>query len=235
MEISKIGERIREFRQKKMLTQKEIGGKLGYSHAYISQIERGIHEPSRDLIKKFSEVFGLSSDYILYGREETAKPEHLPVPLLELVDFADITEGALRKEDFLMVPLVAGNIAASIGTGTIVDEYVEDWVIIHKKIIGKHKGLISIRVDKKDGMSMYPVLRPGDIVIIDREDIEIKSMGIYAVRIDDGCTVKKLQRTGNQLLLIPENKDPAYKVGIIDLIIHDSPVIGRAIWCSKML
>ena len=77
----------------------------------------------------------------------------------------------------------------------------------------------------------------GDIVIIDRDDrTEIKSMAIYAVRIDDGSTVKKLDRDNQHLLLISENKDEEYKTKIIDLEqASENPVIGRVIWCSKAL
>jgi len=44
-----------------------MGNKLGYSYSYVSDIERGKAEPSRAFLKRVSEIFALSIDYILYG------------------------------------------------------------------------------------------------------------------------------------------------------------------------
>ena len=63
----KPGERIREYRKKKGLTQKEFSEAVGYSYAFLSDIERGKVEPSREFLKKLNEIFGISSDYILYS------------------------------------------------------------------------------------------------------------------------------------------------------------------------
>ena len=63
----KPGERIKHFRKNKGLTQKEFANKLGYSDAFLSDIERGKAEPSREFLKKMKLVFGIPSDYILYG------------------------------------------------------------------------------------------------------------------------------------------------------------------------
>jgi transcriptional regulator with XRE-family HTH domain len=63
----KPGERIREFRKKKGLTQEEFAQKLGYTQGFLAEIEKGKKDPSREFLKKLKEVFGVSSDYILYS------------------------------------------------------------------------------------------------------------------------------------------------------------------------
>ena len=63
----KPGERIKYFRKNKGLTQKEFANKLGYSDAFLSDIERGKVEPSREFLKKMKVIFDIPSDYILYG------------------------------------------------------------------------------------------------------------------------------------------------------------------------
>ena len=63
----KPGERIKEFRKNKGFTQKEFAEKLGYSQVFLSAIEIGKVEPSREFLKKLNEIFGISSDYILYS------------------------------------------------------------------------------------------------------------------------------------------------------------------------
>lgn len=68
-------ERIKEFRKKIKLKQKEFAEALGYSQGYVAEIEKGKREPSRDFLKKLNSVFGLSTDFVLYG--ERRKVENL--------------------------------------------------------------------------------------------------------------------------------------------------------------
>ncbi len=42
---------------------------MGYSQAYISNIETGKMEPSREFLKKLNEIFAVSSDFVLYGED----------------------------------------------------------------------------------------------------------------------------------------------------------------------
>ena len=46
---------------------------MGYSHSYLSNIEKEKVEPSREFLKKLTEVYGVSTDYILFGPEEEQK------------------------------------------------------------------------------------------------------------------------------------------------------------------
>lgn len=194
--------------------------------------------PEAEWLIKIYKTFGASPNYLLgIEEEEKLKRDRIPTPVLKLAHFVQIKESPPNPEDFVTIPLVSGTIAATIGSGTIVDEHIEDWAIIHEKVVGKRKNLISIRIDKKDGMSMSPILKPGDIIVINRDDKEISPTGIYAVRIGDGCTVKRVQiDEKDRMLLIPENKEPPYRTRIIDIEPgQDTPVIGRVIWCSKAL
>ena len=67
------GERIKEFRKKKGLTQRDLANSIKYSDAYLSEIERGVSKPSREFLIKLTKVYGISSDYVLYGSEDEQK------------------------------------------------------------------------------------------------------------------------------------------------------------------
>lgn len=69
----KPGERIRLFREKSDIDQGPCAEALGISQGYLAQVETGVREPSRELLIKFKRVYGLSSDYILYGSEAAAE------------------------------------------------------------------------------------------------------------------------------------------------------------------
>lgn len=68
----KPGDRIREFRKKKQLTQEQFAEILGYSQGYLTEIETGKKEPSREVLKKIHEKFGMSTDYFLFGLVSTS-------------------------------------------------------------------------------------------------------------------------------------------------------------------
>jgi transcriptional regulator with XRE-family HTH domain len=62
-----VGERIKYFRKKQKINQREFAKKLEYSYGYIADLERGRQKPSREFLEKLRDVFGISSDYILHG------------------------------------------------------------------------------------------------------------------------------------------------------------------------
>lgn len=64
------GERIKKFRKKNGIKLKDFSLEVDYSCGYLSEIEHGKKEPSRELLKKITKVYGISSDYVLYGSEE---------------------------------------------------------------------------------------------------------------------------------------------------------------------
>ena len=79
---------------------------------------------------------------------------------------------------------------------------------------------VLIKVDARDGMSMYPRLLPGSTVLIDRHYNSLtpyrkSEQNMYAVKKDDGCTVKYVELVENTLVLRPHNQ--AYPVSVINV------------------
>lgn len=65
-EIRKIvGERIREAREEKNMTQRELGNVLGYSHMGISHFEKGVREMKLSDIERLASFFGKNISYFL--------------------------------------------------------------------------------------------------------------------------------------------------------------------------
>lgn len=68
-----FGDRLKQVRTQNELTQAELAKKLGISTSAIGMYEQNRREPSADIILKILDIFGLSSDWLLYGRETTLK------------------------------------------------------------------------------------------------------------------------------------------------------------------
>jgi putative transcriptional regulator len=58
----KVTNRIKEFRQKRDMSQEELAGAVGVSRQSINSIERGRYTPSLTLALRFARLFGCSTD-----------------------------------------------------------------------------------------------------------------------------------------------------------------------------
>lgn len=66
----KIGDRIKELRTNKGLTQLELADKLGFTSQTISNWESGIREPDIDALSQLANLFNVSLDYLLLGKKD---------------------------------------------------------------------------------------------------------------------------------------------------------------------
>ena len=67
-----FGERLRNLRKQKNLTQKQLAALIGVKNSIISFYEVGDRFPSPEMLIKLSRVLGVSTDYLLgLGTVET--------------------------------------------------------------------------------------------------------------------------------------------------------------------
>ena len=162
---------------------------------------------------------------ILLGR----RPVELEaqVPIITIVGGVPEVPKGLRPENYYAVPMVEDTIAA--GRDRIVADHVVDIVWVYKPEIGNRRNLVAVKM-ASDADSMEPTLRPGDIVIIDREDRSIDSSRLYAVRTaDDPCAIKRVSISQNRFWLISDN-NKKYPPQISEFDSSEDLIIGRVIW-----
>lgn len=68
-----IGSRIKELRKKQGLNQSELGKVLDLTPSAMSLIEAGKNNPTPEAIVKLCDFFGISTDYLLTGKEGTTE------------------------------------------------------------------------------------------------------------------------------------------------------------------
>ncbi|ADH59838.1 transcriptional regulator, XRE family [Thermoanaerobacter mathranii subsp. mathranii str. A3] len=68
-----LGERIKELRKKKGVTQKELALYLGVSDRAVGYYESGQRTPPPDILQKIADFFNVSVDYLL-GRTGVYNP-----------------------------------------------------------------------------------------------------------------------------------------------------------------
>lgn len=166
--------------------------------------------------------------------------------VLDLLDPADVNKRAsiLPKSegDFENVVLVDGQVAAR--AALIMQKDVRDVLKFKKAFLrrlrtssrGRDKWhrFVLIKVDARNGMSMFPRLLPGATVLIDRHYNSLQpyrrgaDRTMYAVRTEAGCTVKYVEVAKRNLILRPHNQE--YPVEVINLAQGESPadaIVGR--------
>ena len=70
-----IGDRLREFREAKNLSQGDIATKTGLIRSYVSRVENGHTNPSVETLEKFARALEVPMYQLLYDGEE---PPELP-------------------------------------------------------------------------------------------------------------------------------------------------------------
>ena len=76
-----LADKIAELRKKNGWSQEELAGQLGVSRQSVSKWESAASIPDLDKILKLSELFGVSTDYLLkdsWEPEEEALPAVMP-------------------------------------------------------------------------------------------------------------------------------------------------------------
>jgi phage repressor protein C with HTH and peptisase S24 domain len=157
----------------------------------------------------------------------------LRLSVLDLMDPAEIGKRATimppSEDEFENVLLVEGTVAA--GEALITSEGVRDILKFKKNFLRRLRAepasvreswrrFVLVKVDARDGMSMYPRLLPGATLLIDRHYNSLKpyrrqEQNMYAVRTGGGCTVKYVELAGHNLVLRPHNQ--AYPVGVLPI------------------
>jgi len=168
----------------------------------------------------------------LEGMDKVLTVQHLSV--LDLLDPAEINKRASimppSEDEFENVLLVEGSVAA--GDPLLTSENVKEILKfkktflkrlrpeMHSQVRSEWQRFVMVKVDPRDGMSMYPRLLPGSTVLIDRHYNSLtpyrkSEQNMYAVRKDGGCTVKYVEHIGNTLVLRPHNHE--YPVDVIQI------------------
>jgi transcriptional regulator with XRE-family HTH domain len=100
-----IGARIKELRNKKGWTQKDLGNKVGLTYIQIGRYEKLKATPSSDVLQRIAQVLDTTGDYLMNGSAgEQANQQIKDKELLQL--FTEIE--VLEEEDKKMVKLFLG-------------------------------------------------------------------------------------------------------------------------------
>jgi transcriptional regulator with XRE-family HTH domain len=86
-----VGNRLKQYRELKGLSQGEIEGRTGLLRCYISRVENGHTVPSVETLEKFARALDMPLYQLLYERERP--PKSLKTQAQEIDDWASRGKG----------------------------------------------------------------------------------------------------------------------------------------------
>lgn len=164
--------------------------------------------------------------------------EHLPT-IDELLSNNVPPPLPTNVEGFSRIPLLAGRIAAGDPLEIKDAEFVGE-LAFRDDFVSKRGVPVCVRVGQREE-SMVPFINPGDVVVLECDPKKIQGIRddrIYAVRIDGGATLKRLEIIKEHgsawLACISDNLDKVkYKTRLFPVAEGQSwldYVIGEVVW-----
>lgn len=219
-----IGQRVKEQREKRRLSQAALGKKLKVTQAAISEIERDITKSSK-LLVPMANLFGMNVNELITGikpPENDSATDADNQPMLDSAYINPYDPQAVYGKD-----ISADDISMSLPYSFSISAFRDAG-------FPPFEFLATMRAD---GMGMSPTIEDGQILIMNTLDTEPESSKIYLVCIDNRLFLKRLVYTPAGWLLRSDNPDkltyPDFNISHADMSTID--IQGRIVWRAGLL
>jgi len=220
--------RLKEIREGKLMSQKELAQKLRVASSTLSQWEAGKRQPDYETIIKLADYFNVSVDYLL-GRTDSPDIIVEPTNMYAKALFeATMPKSAVYKDNIptRSVPLV-GRIAC--GEPILAEQHIERYIDVIDSV--KADFALTCVGDSMTGARIYD----GDVVFV-KQQPTVENGEIAAVLIDDEATLKRVYFYPSRDCLVLKAENPKFD----DLIfygeeINSVRILGKAIYFVSMV
>lgn len=218
-----IGVRIKQARELRGVTVKELAAAVGLGASTLYDIERGDQESTTKL-GAIAEYLDVRYPWL----ERGAGP-------MEVDPKEEGTRG-IEPGRFEFVDRVRGP-HLSAGSGEVIWDYEEvdrshafqaDW------IKGQGWNPRRLKLFEIRGNSMDPTLKDGDTAMVNLAAREVRSGEVYALVTDDGLRAKRLHRRGGIIWMHSDNPDQL-KYPPEPITDQNAAVIGEIVWKAGRL
>lgn len=130
--MATTGERIREIRDKRGMTQDQLANQAKISKSFLSEIENNKRNVSSQALLRIAKILGASVDYLLTG-ESKESPEKGPITIPpELSRAAEELQLTFNQTVDLLE--AQRSIVARRAQKSVKNLSVEDWKELHKTL-----------------------------------------------------------------------------------------------------
>ena len=126
-----IGGRIKQLRQSRSITQKELSEMLYKSESTVRMWELGKSEPDLEMLKKIANFFNVSVDYLLNDGLITKRGVKIPVfgnvaagipidAITDIEDYEEITEELAASGEYVALKIKGDSMEPKMSQGDVV-------------------------------------------------------------------------------------------------------------------
>jgi len=200
-----IGKRIKELRKSKKMTSVELANLLGITQGALSTVESGRRGISIEVAKKLSEIFKVSTDYLVGNVDD-------PIP-----------PSVLANEARLRTIPVYDSVSKEINERFPNENKIVQYTAIRVDSSGQYGVIIH-------GDSMEPEMSDGDIVIVDtrKEVLNGKKALIFW---NNGILVRSIYRQDENVIFVSTNSK--YSPNVIKSSEASKHILGSVIMLIK--
>lgn len=218
-----IGDRIREYRETRHLTQQQLAERIGESRGtLISNYENGTSRPDCDRLAKLCVALSITADELLGIKVDTLKlspeewnrtnkirrlDEHGKLVVDYLIDeeYARVLANSRKKNRPRLMYIDSYSYPVSAGTGSFVETETPEKILVPECDEAEEADyVLTVKGD-----SMEPEFRDGDkVYVVQQPKVEIGEIGIFI--INDEAYIKKLGK-GQLISLNPEYSPISFK------------------------
>lgn len=235
--IEKLREIVEAAILSKSVTQTALSKETGVDQATISRFYKHGHGLSAENFIRLAKWAGWE---IVQANDDPTREVVFVNPRLH-EDYKSLPHPI--PDDYRAIPLTNMEVAAGPGLNTQEEPELKSWVLIYTQELAlRSVRLVAARVGKNQ-KSMLPSIQPGDIVVIDLDDKDIKRPGIFLIRDpDEGAALKRVKyfvkRGQPSITFYSDNAADGYEpmTYTLDEFDHDQTkaidkaIVGRCIW-----
>ena len=234
-----IGKRLKSERLRLGLSQTAFALAGGVSKLSQVRYEKGERYPDGAYLQRISGI-GVDVLYVLTGQKTPvtaggsgsvlSENGNKPFIVREHYEEPQVSEADEQR----LMEVFLHDVQASAGPGQMARDgailsgigFPISWLARHG-ISASHSTLIYV-----DGDSMEPTIAHGSMVLVDHSRNSLRRNRVYAFREGDALFVKRLERAGDQIIVLSDNPEhEARLVGGADL--EHFAVIGEVVWTGR--
>lgn len=203
-----IGKRIKEVREEKGISQKDLANFVGIKQPTLSALESG-KAKSTSNIASFAKKLGVNAYWLETGRGSKYLASEEEAAAYEVSKACVIDEDDVFIDDAVRIKRIRLQIKAGM-SGYEISQIDEDGQPVFLRLQWlnarhyKPENLVALHVY---GSSMEPKLFDGDTVVIDLSDTEPRDGEVYAVNYEGEAVIKRLSRDAGSWWLTSDNPD----------------------------
>lgn len=225
-----IASRLRQVREHARMKQEEMAEFLDISPRSWQDYERGKSMPGGKVFERLS-ALRYNVNWIFTG-EGVMRLDPWEVCESQM----KYNSGVDMEKDYILVPRYCVEVSA--GGGSLVDsEQVVDHLAFKTQWIRSTMALnpSDIFLVSAVGDSMIPTIAPGDLLLVDKSQRDVRDDAVYVLLYDGSLMAKRLQKLyDGQLRITSDNQVyeaqlvPKEKIELLN-------IIGRVVWCGRRM